>query len=319
VIILEIGDAFHQYDKVQRSKKQGGKVYISCASNGEIGFHEGWMDAKEADRLDKAKAKAAANGKETKEDKAPAKPELTKTAIRYLDLHRQNAVRVELLKAPQLALRLIAASVISREGLWEARPENQSASGNKEIAASISASKASAAFDAELKAVRELLGITEDDGFLGTKFGETGACELLARLIAMPDEDVLRVLTFLMAQSLPAGSEAVEALGQILEVDMDKWWAPDDAFFELLRDKPMINAMLAEVADSRTARLHVADTAKVQKDEIRRFLAGTGGRKKAEAWKPRYMRFPMQPYTQRKGLPAVGRWNAVKKLFDKKQ
>ena len=103
--------------------------------------------------------RAKAKGEDAKEDKAPAKPELTKAAIRYLDLHRQNAVRVELLKAPQLALRLIAASVIGREGLWDVRPENQNANGNKAIAASIEGSKARAAFDAERKAVRELLGL----------------------------------------------------------------------------------------------------------------------------------------------------------------
>lgn len=44
-------------------------------------------------------------------------------------------------------------------------------------------------------------------------------------------------------------------------------------------------------------------------------LAGTNGRKKVKGWKPRYMRFPMQPYTKRNGLPAVAQWNAVKKYF----
>ena len=99
---METGKHFHQYDKVKRGKKEGGKVYISCAANGEVGFHEGWLDEKEAARIDKAKAKAEAKGERRgrRTDKAPAKPELTKAAIRYLDLHRQNAVRVELLKSP---------------------------------------------------------------------------------------------------------------------------------------------------------------------------------------------------------------------------
>jgi ParB family transcriptional regulator, chromosome partitioning protein len=150
---------------------------------------------------------------------------------------------------------------------------------------------------------------------------ETGAvhiCDLFARLLRMTDEEVLRVLTFLMAESLPAGGEPVEALGHLLAVDMDKWWAPDDAFFDLLRDKPAINAMLAEVGGKQAASVNVTETAKVQKDAIRHCLAGTGGRKKAESWKPRYFRFPMQGYTKRKGLPAVENWNAIKKHFDKK-
>ena len=136
---------------------------------------------------------------------------------------------------------------------------------------------------------------------------------------AFPSEDVLRVLTFLMAESLPAGSEAVEALGHLLAVDMDAWWTPDAAFFDLLRDKPAINAMLAEIAGKQTGYVHLTETAKAQKDAIQHCLAGTGGRKKVEKWKPRYFRFPMQSYTKRKGLPAVEQWNAIKKHFDKKQ
>jgi ParB family chromosome partitioning protein len=134
----------------------------------------------------------------------------------------------------------------------------------------------------------------------------------------MTDKDVLRVLTFLMAQTLPAGSAEVEALGHILKVDMDKWWSPDEAFLELLRDKPAINAMVEEVAGKHAASVHRAATAKAQKDVIRASLAGTKGRKKADGWKPRYMRFPMQPYTKRRGLPAVEQWNAIKKHFEKR-
>ncbi len=322
VVIMEIGKGFYQYDKVKRGKKDGGKVYISCAANGEIGFHEGWLEEKEAARRDKAKAKAEAQAEakgDAKKDCVPATPELTQAAIRYLDLHRQNAVRVELLKTPQIALRLIAASVIGREGLWDVRPENQDARRNEETAKSIEGSRATAAFDTELKAVCELLGLPAKDGFvLGAKFGKTDTTLLFVRLLALSDKDVLRVLTFLMAESLPAGSEAVETLGHILDVDMNKWWAPDDAFFDLLRDKPAINAMLAEVGGKQAASVNVTATAKVQKDAIRHCLAGTAGRKKVENWKPRYMRFPIQGYTKRRGLPAVAQWNAVKKHFDKK-
>jgi len=321
VIILEPGKGFHQYDKVKCPKSKGGAVYISCATNGETGFHEGWIEAKEAARREKAKAKAAAkaNGEESKEDTAPARPELTKAGIRYCELHRQNAVRVELLQKPQLALRLIAASVISKEGLWDVRSETHNTYGNKLIDKSLADSKASAAFLAEREAIGALLGLPNGKAlFLSSDWDAPDACVVFARLIAMRDDDVLRVLAFLTAQTLPAGSAVAEALGYLLEVDMDKWWTPDDAFFDLLRDKPAINAMLAEIAGKQAASVNVTATAKAQKDAIRHCLAGTGGRKKVENWKPRYMRFPMQGYTKRRGLPAVAHWNAIRKLFDKK-
>ena len=169
--------------------------------------------------------------------------------------------------------------------------------------------------------MRELLGLDDKPGFrflIRPSWDAPDTCALFARLLELPDQDVLRVLAFLMAETLQAGSAEVETLGHILKVDMDKWWTPDDTFFDLLRDKPMINAMLAEVAGKSTAAANITATAKVQKKIIRDCLAGAGGRKKVEGWTPRYMRFPMGSYTKRKGLPAIEQWSAVKKLFAKK-
>jgi ParB family transcriptional regulator, chromosome partitioning protein len=315
VVILNVGAGFHQYDKVKCGKAKGGAVYISCAGNGEIGFHEGWLDAKEAARRDKAKEKAVNSGQEAEKKPSAAKPELTSAAIRYIDLHRQNAVRAVLLKSPLIALRLLAASVISRGGLWQARPETQDAARHEATAASIAASRASGVFSAAHSEMRVLLGLAGEGYLTAPEYGSVNLAKLFAKLLALTDDEVLRVLTMLVAETLPAGSEAVEILGHLLAVDMKEWWTPDEAFLELLRDKPAINAMLGEVAGKQVAHIHVAETAKVQRDAIRHCLAGTGGRTKAEGWLPRYFGFPMQSYTKRKGLPAVDNWNAVKRLF----
>jgi ParB family chromosome partitioning protein len=224
---------------------------------------------------------------------------------------------VELLKSPQIALRVLVASVISRDGLWEARPESQNAQRNEAIAASMAGSRATAVFDAERDALRALLGLPAETYLVAQERGAVTCPEVLARLLGMSDEEMLRILTFLMAEALPAGSTIIEVLGHLLAVDMDQWWSPDEAFFELLRDKEAINAMLAEVAGKQTASIHLAETAKTQKDAIRHSLAGTGGRRKVEGWKPRYFRFPMQAYS--KGLAQIDRWNAVRKLFEPKQ
>jgi ParB family chromosome partitioning protein len=317
VVVMNIGEHFYGYDKIRRGKDEGGKVYIACARDGTVECHEGWLDEKEARRLDKAAAKASGEGKAD----APAKPELTKAAIRYLELHRHNAVRVELLKVPQIALRLIAASAVSTGGLWDVRPETQSTNGNKPVARSVAESKAQKAIDAEREAVRELLGLPRKGGFrflIRPSWEPLEACALFARLLELPDNDVLRILAFLMAETLEAGTPEVEALGHILKVDMGKWWTSEDTFFDLLRDKPAINAMAAELAGNRTAAEYVTATAKVQKDVIKACLAGSNGRKKVTGWTPRYMRFPMQSYTKRKGLPAIEQWSAVRKLFDRK-
>ncbi len=162
-----------------------------------------------------------------------------------------------------------------------------------------------------------MLGLKDNEQFLLGERNNGDAATLFARLLQMTDAEVLRVLAFIMAESLPAGSAAVEALGLILGVDMDKWWTADDAFFELLRDKPAINAMMAEIAGKTIASQYIKETARQQKDVIRQFLDGTNGRQKAEQWKPRYFRFPMQAYTKRKGIPAVRKGTRSKNFREK--
>lgn len=321
VEILELGKAFCGYDMARRDKKDGGRVYVSRAYNGEVEFYEGYLPEKDAAKIDRAREKAEALV-QNKPDPVAAftRPELTKAAMRYLDLHRHNAVRNELLGAPQIALRLMLASAITGTELWEVKPETQSANRNEAIASSVEGSKAQAAFDAERQAGRELLGLSHKDGFLiRPSYEMPSTCDLFARLLHLSDKQVMRVLAFFMAETLAAGTPQVEAIGHLLEVDMMKWWSPDDAFFELLRDKQAINAILAEVGGDFTARVHLADTAKVQKRQIVAHLASDKGHRKVTGWKPRYMRFPMQPYTKRGDLPAVTNWNAVKKFFAKKK
>lgn len=314
VVIMQTGEHFFRYDKVKRPKKRGGKVYISCAHDGEVAFHEGWLDEKEAARLDRADVKYG-------DDKpvATERPELTKPAIRYTELHRHNAVRTELLNVPQVALRLMAASIVSTGGLWHVDAEGQNTNRNEAIASSVAGSKAQAVLDAERKAVRELLAIEDTDGSLIRPVWDApDRSALFARLLALTDDEVLRVLAFVMAETLEAGTPEVEALGCHIDVDMASWWNPDDAFFDLLRDKAAINAMLAEVAGQKVAAANLMATAKVQKAIIRDCLDGTNGRAKVSAWLPRYMRFPMEGYTRRKGLPAIEHWKAIRKLFDRK-
>lgn len=103
-----------------------------------------------------------------------------------------------------------------------------------------------------------------------------------------------------MAETLEAGGCAVEALGAHLNVDMRSHWQPDEAFFDLLRDKPAIGAMLAHIGGQTVAEGNSAATAKVQKQIIRDFVSGQG-REKAEGWLPRYMEFPFAAYTERGG------------------
>jgi ParB family chromosome partitioning protein len=102
----------------------------------------------------------------------------------------------------------------------------------------------------------------------------------------------MRIAAFFMARSLQSGSDVVEETGARLKVDARKFWQPDDAFFDLVRDRATVNALLADVAGDAAAKANVAEKAKTQKQIIRDCLAGASGRTKVEGWLPGWLAFP---------------------------
>ena len=134
-------------------------------------------------------------------------------------------------------------------------------------------------------------------------------------LLKLADEDVRRVLALVMAETLEAGTCLIEAVGGYLKVDPRESWQPDDTFFELIRDRAVTNALLAEVAGQSVADGNLAEKTKTQKQIIRDCLSGANGREKVEKWLPRWMAFPPASYTDREGFRPGYNWNRVEQLF----
>lgn len=299
VVTLEVGAGFYAWSHVKTPRKRGGKVFIAITADGEVSVHEGWLDEKEARR--RAKADAGTELAEAEGARPSERSELTAVMRNYLGLHRHAAVRAELLGNQSLALRLAVAHIIAGSSLWKVEAEPQRADSDA-IAGSLAASKAQAAFAEERRHVLALLGSNGGEEGRSTvasrrhDFCDRADIEDVMRtLIALDEAGVLRVLTFVMAETLEAHSAVVESLGTDLRTDTRNWWEPESLFFDLLRDKRAIKAMLAEVAGPNTAEAHEASTAKVQKKIIADCLSGDG-RAKVEGWLPRYMAFPAGSY-----------------------
>ena len=310
VNILEPGEHFRSWEHEKTPKGKGGKVFITVSHRGEVESHEGYLTHKEARRTrrtDTAGGDVAAA--------KPSRPEVTSALQNYVDLHRHAAVRVALLDRPGVALRLMVAHAVAGSGLWSVEPEPQEAR-NKAIAASLAASASEAAFAAKRAEVLALLGFSDEEtAVIGGNGDDAGAAGVFARLLALPDNDVLRVLALVMGEGLEAGSAEVEALGVHLKLDLGAVWQPDDAFFDLIRDRQVMNAMLAEVAGKAVANGNVAEKLKTQKQIIRDSLAGTNGRTQVDGWLPGWMQFPVRAYTERGGLRTAEQWARVRLLF----
>lgn len=294
VVLLDIGQHFSKWNHEKRGKRKGGKVFVELSYDGEVTFHEGYVSAADAKR-----GKAAPDtGASQKVDR----PELTKAMQNYLGLHRHAAVRTELLARPAIALRLALAHIIAGSALWTVEAERQKAN-NDAIAESLASSSTMTGFAEEGGVVRALLGIEcEDDQTVvchvsGLREGRSLAV-IFQSLLDMDDAVVMRILTYVMAETLEAHSSAVETLGALFGTDMRQWWNPDQAFFDLLRDKAALNSMVQEIAGKAAADAHSTSTAKVQKKIITDCLQGTRTRD-VEGWLPRYMRFPAEGYTAR--------------------
>ena len=299
-VVIEPGSYFHSWEYEKRPKKKGGKVFITLSPRGEVAIHEGYLTRAEARR------KASGSGEEA--EVKPVRAEVTSSLSNYIDLHRHAAVRAKLADHGAVALRLMAAHVISGSYLFSVKPDPQRPASDT-IAESIETCPSETAFDQKRRRVLDLLGFDADSPTVIQGYGSHGRADgtvgVFLKLLALSDEEVMEVVAVVMGEALEVGSAVVEAVGFHLGVDMSAAWAADDAFFELVRDKEVLTAMIAELAGSEVASANAGEKTKGLKAIVRDCLAGENGRTKVEGWVPRWMAFPPSAYTGRGGVGPV--------------
>lgn len=308
VVVLDQGEPFQMWRHENASKKRGGKVFITVSARGEVEAFEGFRACKEVQPKD-----VADDGTDTGAT-AAERPEVSSGLQNYIDLHRHAAVRLALIDAGDIALRLIVATAIAGSSLWQAKADPQSAK-SKAIAESLAASPADDAFRRRRAEIVALLGFESDWGSLIQPGDEITAATVFATLLKLPNAEVLRVVAFLAAETLVAGGALVEATGRCLGVDTAKTWAPDDAFFDLVRERAIVNAMVAEIAGQDVADANLSERVAAQKQIVRDCLDGTNGRAKVEGWLPRWLSFPPRGYTERGGLSHVAAAERIADMF----
>jgi len=106
VILGERGNYFPQYNYSHHPKEQGGRVYVEVRESGEVTFYEGYITDKEAQTIRRALSNGEAKGGKASKT---SKPEMSGPMSDYISLHRHSIARAELIKRPDLALRLSVA------------------------------------------------------------------------------------------------------------------------------------------------------------------------------------------------------------------
>lgn len=290
-VIMERGAYFASWEHRKTSKTKGGKVFITVSHQGEVSEHEGYITNAEAKRREAAIRKEAGE--------VALEPELTKPAQNYVDLHRHAAVRADLVSNTSVGLRLVAAHMLCGSNLWHVMFEPQKAA-KPVIAESLEANAGQAAFEAERDAIAALLGLSESEMFYRTP----STNDVFARVIDMSDEDVMRMITFLMAETLSVNSPLIDILGETLGTNIRDHWTPDGALFDLIRDKSTLNAMVREYAGEAAAEGNADQSAKTQRTILNACADETRTPARSD-WVPRFMAFPKGSYREDEPRAAV--------------
>jgi ParB family chromosome partitioning protein len=291
VVILERGHRFDNWNFVKAKKMQGARVYIAVADSGEVNCHEGYISQGEATKARSKKEKAKKGELITDEDAAP-KSAITNKMQNYIELHQHAAVRLTLIEQPSIAMRLLLAHVIASSGNWTVRPDNQRAEGN-DIRDSVAISQAQTLFAAEREEVRALLGPVSvdeegeaDQTICGNGHGNAATTgEVYQRLGKLKPDALIRLTAFIMAETLASGSDAVAIIGAEQKIDVRANWTPDQTFFDLVRDRASLNAMLADAASKKEANKLVSAKAKDQRAALATAATANPG------WSPAWLRF----------------------------
>lgn len=298
--LMERGRGFHSFGYTKRSKESGGKVFISVAHDGQVEAHMGYLSHEDAKKI-----QTILTGEdETGAKKATTqKCEMSGPLKEYVTLHRHSAIRAELLKHPSVAMRLTVAHMLIGSSCWSV--DAQATKSRKEsIRESVAGSHGAAIFEAERKAIYELVGIEQFDSPYSPRkrLANGDLIEVFAHLLGLDDASVMRVMAFAMAESLQADASIVEALTYVVPVDMAAMWEPDEAFFDILRDKKVINAMVKDIAGKATADGCLTETGKAQKQIILNRIAGHGAKANPE-WRPKWMQVPARHYFDKDTCP----------------
>jgi ParB family chromosome partitioning protein len=145
--------------------------------------------------------------------------------------------------------------------------------------------------------------------------GEHGVAGLFTRLLALSDAAVMSILPVVMGETLAVGSAEVELLGQLISTDMRACWDDTAVLPDLIRDKQLLTAIVAEVAGADVAEANADATAKVQRGILVDCLTGNNGRAKVEGWLPKWFAFPPSGYTDRGGIGCVERGERIASLL----
>ena len=315
VTVLERGESLPSWDYGKRTKEAGGHVFIEVGHDGSVTVRDGLLHKRDIARID---AIVRPNDTSAKAAAAMAKPEMSGPVAEYVRLHRHAIVSASLLDAPGVALRVAVAHMLVGSDRWTCEP-TKTTSRKETTTESVAASVSFKQMAEERQTVFDSLGLSEEALPYGEpkRLASGDFATVFASLLAQDDATVMRVLALAMSQTLSSDETVVEAVCTATAPNMDALWSPDDAFFDILRDKRVLNAMLREIGGKRLADSMVSEPGTKQKTALRNRIAGVGvtPEEAKPDWRPRWMQTRPGWYVERRTCPPAQGAAEVAKAF----
>jgi len=304
VTVLDKGESLNSWDYGKRTQEAGGKVFIEVGHDGSVNVREGLLAKTDIKRIDAILGTGKAQDGASKP--TTAKPEMSGPVAEYVRLHRHAATTATLLDHPGVALRLAVTHMLVGSYRWTVEPQ-KTTSRKDSTTESVASSPSAVRVADERQAVFDLLGLDAPEQYYGEgkRLAANDFANVFASLLAQEDETVMRVMTMTMSQTLCADEDVVESVAAVIQPDVPALWTPDDAFFDIIRDKRVINAMVADIGGKAMADSMVSETGTKQKTALRnRMDPNVVGKDTAQpGWRPRWMQTRPAHYIDRATCP----------------
>jgi len=250
-------------------------VVVTLDRQGEPVIHRGLLRDAEAKALRTlARAQGGIDSEDTEDEDSPApkKARISEKLARRLSAHRTAALQIELARNPQASLAALVHGMVQRvlqEGYAVELP----------IGISVRPQDRLEGYASDWPQSPAAVALRELQQAWGQQLPEDDA-ELFAVLLAMPQDELVRLLAVCVASTVDVVSSREhdapgEVLAQAVELDMAAWWKPTaEGYFSHVSKAVILEAV------QQFAPQHVTGLAKLKKADIaseaERLAVGTG-------------------------------------------
>lgn len=250
-------------------------VVVTLNREGEPVIHRGLLrdaEAKALRTLARVQSGIAPEDTEDEDSPEPKKAGISEKLARRLSAHRTAALQIELARNPQASLAALVHGMVQRvlqEGYAVELP----------IRISFRPQDGLEGYAPDYPQAPAAVALKELQQVWGEKLPEDGA-ELFAVLLAMPQDELVRLLAVCVASTVDVvSSREHDAPGRVLAhavgLDMAAWWKPTaEAYFSHV-SKAVILEAVAQFAPQHVSRLGKLKKADIA-SEAERLAEGTG-------------------------------------------